>query len=58
MSELLRDAIRWIERDGKMVLQIKRYIFHETKKASLLGERQGIYETVWDDVPIVSEDVA
>ena len=56
MNELLRDALRWVERDGKMILQVKRYIFHEDKKATLFGERQGSYETVWDDVQIAKEE--
>jgi hypothetical protein len=57
MNELLKDSIRWIEREGKLVLQTKRYVFHGEKKITFLGsiKATGYYETIWDDVKTVKE---
>jgi hypothetical protein len=58
MKELLKDSIRWVERDGKLVLQTKRYVFHYEKKDTLFKDRQGYYETIWDDVLVVKDEHA
>jgi hypothetical protein len=42
----LKDSLRWIERDGKKVLQVLTLVSHLDQNG------QGTYEHVWNDVPV------
>ena len=48
MSEELKDFFRWLEKDGKKVLQVRRIV------SNINNEGQGVFYDEWIDVPIVS----
>ncbi len=51
MLKPLKDYFRWLERDGKIILQVLQAVFIPEGSTG-----QGHYEETWTDVPVVKED--